>query len=606
VRAPTRHVGVFVVALAAAAPAATHGMNWSDTGQTFHFACRILRGDFPYRDFSYQTGFVGLLACATAMKVLGTQALVATAVRLVSAALGVTAMTVLLGRAAGPFAATAIGLGAAILLPVTFPQLLYAGGNELWAILFGLTGAALLARAAESAEAGGRPRIAPLLAGCSFALVLGARQGDGIVVLAVVAAAVTALSRRSPGGFDARLTALLAAGVAAGLALLLATLAAESALAPGLRELFANAAEKKHIDPLTSAATSVVGGLVWNGSRTVPLVVLPGLVAVAAFVTFAGGRRLPDAVRTAGLLAMPAFVLAGVVLLPFGATHRTALALLNHPTRIFLTLAAGWLLIVAWRRSGRETAVPGLLLLAAVPLAMVWGHGLSFTGFEDEPHYLLAVPCFALAGTDPRLPSRVRRAVASALVGAALIVWGASFATGNLGTNDGRLRTAVVPLDHPMTRGVRVIPAKAIALEALRERIRPGDSLFIYGSAAPLYTLLDAHNPTRLDVTFSDAFTAEQARDAVAALRADPPKWIIEAVNLHHAFLARDDDGSPGFYGPHGQEAPRILHHGLTEMRRGYRQVFAVHEIVGYERMQPREPIDWDDVTNLRLWERRR
>jgi hypothetical protein len=600
-----RYVGVFVVALAAALPAATHGMNWSDTGQSFHFACRILRGDFPYRDFSYQSGFAGLFLHAAAMKVFGAQALVDVAVRLVAAALGVVALTFLVGSVGSAFAATAIGLGAAVLLPVTFTDLLYAGGNEQWATLFAFAGGALFARAAGSDRPAPGAGLATFAAGFFFALVIGARQGEGLVIVAVVAAVTAILAAGGRLKAPVRFAALLAGGVAAGWILLAGALAAGSALGPGLEELFANAAQKKTVDPVKSVGCALIGSLAVAGTRSIHLFVWPDLAAVAGVAAFAWPGRLPRGVRTTGLLLVPALVLIGALLAPFGGTHLAGLALMNHPTRVVLSLGAVWMCLGALRRGAEPALPPGALMLALVPLALTWGHGLSFSGFEDAPRYLLAVPCVALACADPRLPRRWRRATGSAFVAVAVLLWIPHAVTGNLSTNDGRVRAADEPLDHPMTRGIRVVPAKAIALDALREKIRPGDSLFIYGSAAPLYTLLEARNPTRLDVTFPDAFTVEQARRAVEALHADPPRWIIEAVNLHHAFLGRDDDGSPGFYGPHGQEGPRILHHGLVAMRRKYRRVFVVHEVVGYERMEKREPMDWDDVTNLRLWERR-
>ncbi|HMB70084.1 MAG TPA: hypothetical protein VKU85_12265, partial [bacterium] len=405
-----RYVCVFVVALAAALPAATHGMNWSDSGQCFHFAGRILRGDFPYRDFSYQSGFLGLFLHAAAMKVFGMQALVAVMVRLVAAALGVVAMAALFERSGSRFAATTVGLGAGILLPAVFPELLYSGGNEVWAILFGLAGGALLAAAAKAAEEGRSPGRPALLAGLLVSLVLGARQGEGIVLAGVIAGVAALLLVGGGLRPRARFAATLTAGVAVGWGLLVAVLAAGSALEPGLKELLLSAAEKKDVAPARSVAYALLGGLPWCGERTVPLVVIPGLGALASFLAFAWPGRLPPGARVAGLLLMPALVLTGVLLFPFRSTHTLGVALLNHPTRIFLTLAAAWLCIVVLRRMSTPIPAGSLLIAIAVPLALVWGHGLSFAGVEDTPRYLLAVPCVALACVDPRVSRPFRRA----------------------------------------------------------------------------------------------------------------------------------------------------------------------------------------------------
>ncbi len=50
---------------------ANRGLNWSDLGQIFHFGNRILNGDFPYRYFSAQTGFIAIFVNAFFQKILG-------------------------------------------------------------------------------------------------------------------------------------------------------------------------------------------------------------------------------------------------------------------------------------------------------------------------------------------------------------------------------------------------------------------------------------------------------------------------------------------------------------------------------------------------------
>jgi len=62
---------LLIVIILISFPLSLYGMNWSDTSQIFHFGNRILHGDFPYRDFDYQTGFIGIGIDAFFQKILG-------------------------------------------------------------------------------------------------------------------------------------------------------------------------------------------------------------------------------------------------------------------------------------------------------------------------------------------------------------------------------------------------------------------------------------------------------------------------------------------------------------------------------------------------------
>ena len=598
---------VLAVAVVATAPIANRGMNWSDTAQIFHFGHRIATGDFPYRDFAYQSGFLGPFVDALFQRALGATYLSSLAARIAVGAASLGLLWAIFRRFAAPLPCVAIGVGMALITPVFFNEILHGGGNNNWSNLLAL-GAALAAAAAlaDRGERGGtgEPRAVPLgIAGLLLALGIAARQSNGVVGLVVTLGAAAVLIVRDPELRAGPVAIPLGIGAAGGLAVLAIFLVANSALGDAFRELFAGAGEKKNV--------TLVGGIVnmlTGGMRLPPL---PGTLLTLGVVPLVGGGAAALALAHPALRDRPGlrtgrFLLVPGLMLRVGPARSLALTLVNDVPRAFFTicLVAGCLFP---RRFERATGLPHPLfpLLIAIGLGTVWARKLSFLGRHDAPYDLLLALGLLLPCAARSVAPRVRAGLALVFVALALGLFGARLADGSLGTNDGTIRDATRPLDHPMTRGILVTPEKAVAFAALRERISPGDTCFIYGSAAPLYTLLGCRNPTRLDVTFSDAFTVAQAREAVEALHRDPPEWILEAVNLNAAYMVRDFDGSPDFYGPHGQEAPRILHEGLVALRRRYRQELVVHRLMPPGSLAQRDWEDWDQILNLRLHRRR-
>ncbi|GJM43935.1 MAG: hypothetical protein DHS20C21_07770 [Gemmatimonadota bacterium] len=599
------------VVAVATLPGIRHGMNWSDTGQIFHFGNRLLNGDFPYRDFSYQSGFLGILIDSWYQRAFGATYVSSLAARFVAQLLTMVGVYVVARTFCRVRASFAIAAGMALLTPVYFTEVLYGGGNNNYSNVMLMAGLALLLPVLQGhGDHADRPRPWRVFAsGLAFAAILTARQSNGILAMAIVLTGAAFLTLRDPGRWLRPFSTPLLGGMVVGLALVAGYLAAHHALPDSIRELFANAAEKKNISALASLVNMVSGGLGANpgSARVLDLIGWPVLLAAGATLAMVGplARTIPGSPGTR-LLLLPAAVGLGLLLFQIPGTRRAALVLVNEFPRTLLTFLAVAALAFPHRtRAVTGVHAPVLALLCGATLANVWARKLSFIGQHDAPYDVLLLACVVVPLASSSLSSRTRNGVALAFLGITIGVFGVHAAKGRLGTSDGNMRDANTPLDHPMTRGILVTPEKAAAFAALQREIRPGDSLFIYGSGAPLYTLLQAVNPTRLDVTFSDAFTRSQAEEAVRALRENPPTWIIEAVNLHDAFIACDFDGSATFYGPHRQEGPRILHEGLVSTRRRYRQVFAVHHLLRKAPSEPYEWEDWDDIVNLRLHRRR-
>jgi hypothetical protein len=82
-------------------------------------------------------------------------------------------------------------------------------------------------------------------------------------------------------------------------------------------------------------------------------------------------------------------------------------------------------------------------------------------------------------------------------------------------------------IDSNMTKNIKVTQLKSQVFSMLARNVVPGETCFISGSAAVLYTLLECRNPTRLDLTNADALTQDSVDSLLSSLKSNPPKWII-------------------------------------------------------------------------------
>lgn len=91
---------------------------------------------------------------------------------------------------------------------------------------------------------------------------------------------------------------------------------------------------------------------------------------------------------------------------------------------------------------------------------------------------------------------------------------------------------------------VRAGPAERSIIKLATARISPGDSLFVYPYLPMVYFLTGAHNPTRYSFLQPGMMQAPDYREALAELRAHPPKWIfyfaIPLATYHGIWPAAD------------------------------------------------------------------
>ncbi len=74
---------------------------------------------------------------------------------------------------------------------------------------------------------------------------------------------------------------------------------------------------------------------------------------------------------------------------------------------------------------------------------------------------------------------------------------------------------------------VRASPDSAEAVRQLLERVKPGDSAFVYPYKPLLYFLTQTKNPTRYSYLQPGLMTDQDERSALADLRRSPPQWML-------------------------------------------------------------------------------
>ena len=294
----------------------------------------------------------------------------------------------------------------------------------------------------------------------------------------------------------------------------------------------------------------------WAGRRAI----LP-LMAGAAAVLSSGAAYLASqhailpmiaAMRwTAANYARANSVPYGSVNLGSGATGAVRLAYyaFNALPAVLPVLAIagwGWRL---WRRRDEVAAVAPLLGATAALVLSAWPRWSS-----AQLLYVAAVP-FALCGVllHRLLPAQWRKALYTAVVAMAAIgaVQKVTAAAGRIefSTRAGVLRGSAEDAEY---------------LAELERQIPPGESLFVFPYLPILYPLLDGHNPTRFLYLQPGMMTQDQEREAIAELKAAPPRWVVLAEISRETVL----DAWPG------SDQSRISMESMNEyLRNAYRIV---------------------------------
>jgi hypothetical protein len=594
-------IGAVLLASAATTwPWSLRGFNLSDQSWPFHFGRRLLAGEWPYRDYVFQTGPLPVLLDAGFQTAFGPAYLSALLAAFAVKTAALLALYGLFRAGSGRAVSAALSAGFGCLMPLVCHSAYYhadlfliaAAGCFVWA-----------------------ERLAPRAAGLHFAAglmlagLVGSRQSTAVFCIPLALAAAARFAAE-PGSRAARTLLLpLAGGLAAGTAALAGLLAAHGALADAVAQMFLDAPQKKMIAPAEAVADAVFGGFSLGDAgvtqpedllryNAVPLLWAAAAVAVAWAVCRFAGRRGADG----GGSRFPAAVLtlsaAGAVvgLLPDAVAPLNALGLhlgagswgpfaerftydIPRWTAALALPAAVFPPTTAWfRHACDRLGLPAgaTALTAALVVGSVWALQVSHPGRNYVTHAWRANPLTLLAAVAPlavsaRVPGRVRAMIAAAFLAAAAIPPALEIASGTLisrFTPGGGMSDCTESAGSPLLAGVRMSREKAYALDRLADRIRPGDGLFVYGSGPALYTLLGARNPTRLDSVYIDFFTAADADRAIADLRADPPEWILDMAYNGDVREPYDPVALRGR--PFRHERLVRLHEALREMLAGY------------------------------------
>ncbi|WP_375499572.1 hypothetical protein [uncultured Nostoc sp.] len=445
-------------------------------------------------------------------------------------------------------------------------------------------------------------------AGFFLALVMAARQSNGTICIVVTLGVILVYSLRNLERYFVSLLIPFLTGILLGLGLIIGVLLWNNALSEAFYHLFIGAAEKKNISTFSSLIDALSGGAIYRNSsvkQIIAYVGIPLFLIMSAFVLIRNPVKLAfsNDLRKIGVISL---LIVGAVLGQqlLGASNifvydipRTffSLALIAScvfpekskeflglpypifPLLIALTLGTTWAMQMSW--PGRPYIDDDMLIFSAT-LTIIMSNKISTAWKKGLSLAFLFITASLLSGD-----------VIHHSVGVEAKYYIPSF-----------YQNTRYPLKHPMTKFVKVTKEKSQAFAMLKQNINPGDSCFIYGSASVLYTLLDCKNPTRIDITNSDALTLKVAREAVYVLKANLPKWIIDTGK--GGFYIQDKfDGSPNFYGAFNQLSPKELHTSLQNLINDYQFVTSVRE--QFPKGEKLETRDQDKVFRFRLYKRK-
>jgi hypothetical protein len=580
-------------------------MNWSDGSQVFHFGNRLLHGSFPYRDYVYQIGLLPIVTDALAQRLAGERFLSSLLVVFFLKGAAISCIYLIARGFTSTGAAVLLAIGGAFMNP-----LLYAGGAHYYVecLFFAATYLFVAGLGIPSALRCG-------LAGFSLAMIVAVRQGDGVLLLLACVGVLVIYAFRERDKYLWPLFAPALLGILAGLAVIAAMLAAHGALANAATQLFIEGPEKKNIRLWQSSVDAITGGATGLG-ELLKYNLTPAALTLGVFYVMWRGRTPMSKRRSLVFgfvvgLGFVGFLRQQVVVWREGAgfdAYAYANVLGYDVPRVLLTAVVPFSCF--WpKRSEAALGIPHPVfsIVAAMTLALVWARQLSWSGRPLTDHGLLMCMTIVFA----IMPATMSRQWKTTLCATFAALTVGAFALQalthhSLTTYDGPYEANAFESDHPMLVHLKVTKEKVAALDFLRQHVTPGDSCFIYGSAPVLYTLLGCRNPTLIDSTYPDFFTPLDAAQAIEALMARPPKWIIDKPNDPVPFYI----GSPvlntsAASGPLSQPRVAKLRTAMQSLIEDYQFVGSVDDFVAGTKRDPqiRDP-DFDWIARLRLYQR--
>lgn len=484
------------------------GFSLREDGYLLTLAERVLRGDVPYRDFSYIRPPLSILIQAALSGMIPGYGIAAERWYFaVEVGVVLTIVAVLLRRVEPAPLPRALAALAACLVAFT------AGfapkpWHTLDGILFSVLAAWALVTALERRALG--LAVAAGLAAGAAALC---KQGFALVLAVGLVLTLTPAGRRAgprPWSFAAGYAAGGAALAAATFGYLLWHGALPAAfesvvLAPReiTREVFQRDAWSLLVGMHLPSLTGFLVGL-----------------AVVALVA----PRVPWPVRLA--MAILVLVWAGVVQAAWRSTEA-----LYHVFVLEAVYSAVWIgaaAVLLGYAIGRARLAPGAAWAIGLALATLYASTWSYVALRSSGLGLaLALPLvlLALAGATPGAASPRRWIALSLLTVAALAA-----ASGHVAMRHSPA-AALASYATDGLRGIRSRAARARGVDAavalLARETAAGDPVFAFMDFPALYFLTGRVNPTRVDWFLPEEVTAREVARAVADLTARPPRLVV-------------------------------------------------------------------------------
>ncbi len=595
-------VAIVVVVVVTHLRVIRHGMCWNDPSWYFHFGHRTLHGDVPYRDYVFQVGPLPIYVDAAFQELVGGRYTASLFAGLLVKILRTFVMWLLVRRLVDWRAAVAIVVFCVLDPAFAFVHHWSTSYSQLFMTLSGLC--FLLA----SRNEGRRQLLYLALAGLNAGLVVSSRQSSAVMIGVVLFAATAILLARKKT-FTPRMFASLWGGFAAALVLVFGALALAGALGPAIQQMFLDAPQKKAIHGIDAMLDAISGGALvdWNFSWWGGFLYYLGLpIALVASVTWLAARERPIERGMLAALVLPAAVALGLL------TRDASLNFFSDVPRTFLTLTTA--LAVLWpdrlrRWFGLEPLIA--LGLGALPLASDWALEMSFPGrgWGDASSLVTGAVLLTLAAT--RLASRMKMIICGAFAAAGVLSLAVAihadydpFAKGE--ATDGTLEDNHLHSSNAVLRGLRINEPRKAVIDWLTSEVPPGSTCFVYGNLPVLYDLLRCKNPTRIDSTAADFITANDADEAVAILRAQPPDFLIaEDKQWMSPPLTLDLHDRLEDYGGLNPPASMAMHVGLRSLLDRYEPIGSAAELLGTE-LSKQASEHWDAIDGLRVYRRRR
>ncbi len=613
--ATLRAIPVDVLALAAIAvaivvthlPFAGRGKCWKDPKSLIHIGRRFAEGDVPSRDFVWQVGPLPLYVDAGFQEVFGARYIASLHAGMFVLILRVYVVFLIARRLAGLRAAALLAVFCAFDPLFGMAHHWSTSWAELW-----FTASGLFFVLASRAD-GRRALVHLALAGACAALVVSARQSAWVLISVVLlGASVVMLLRRE--FFTPRRFLALWAGYLAALALLAAVLAAQGALGAAIQQMFLDAPQKKGISGTLAILDAISGGAMLDGRYTkltgflfflgLPILYVAGIFALAR-------RARPIAPAAIAYLAFPIALCAALLM------RDATLDFVTDLPRTFLT-ATSALAVLAPDRVRRWLGVEPIAAigLGALPLASEWALEMSVPGHGWSDVWALVTGGILMTLASRHVAERAKAALCAVLAAAALTHVGVLVLRLDLNpfahmmAVDGRLaENTVTPRPrgaaHPMLRGISVPEWRARALEWLAAQVPPGSTCFIYANLPSLYDLLGCTNPTKIDTTIADFYSAEDAAEAAAALGAHPPDVILAYDDMWMSpNIKLDLGGDVRRYASWNPRASRNMHVGLHAIVEQYDDLGLAGDAIG-PALAKLASYRWDVVDGIRVYRRR-